>query len=458
MCAAWLQSRVVRRLGAWSALLAAVLLGVRLLVVQGFVRPVRVVSGSMAPALLGPHFQIACRDCGYPVLIDAAQADKDEPVVCSNCGYAKNDLSQAALHTGERVLIDRGAFGLRRPRRFQTVAFIEPHEPRRLVVKRIVGLPGERVEIRGGDLFVNDRLARKSWEELREMAVVVHDDRFRPGNAGLPSRWRSESGRWTESAAGYHYSGDLQPFTTAPTRSQFTWLTYHHWRCSPLPGLRTKESPVLDDYGYNLGPSRTLNPVTDVLLQCHVQTEGEGCLAVSLHDGRQTWEVRVWPQRGRAVVVRAGEEVAAGAFARQDQGESFLLEVALCDRQVLAAINERPLVRHAYEVAPAPRRPTSTPIALGALGLAVEVREILVARDVFHLPPPGRGKWSLDQPLDDAHYVVLGDNAPIAQDSRVWATPALPRNALLGPVFRWPGVQPMRGGSVLVGGKLQIEQ
>ncbi len=436
----WLSRSSFRRWGAIAALLAVLLLGARILLLQGWIRPVRVVSGSMAPALLGPYFQITCGDCGYPVRIDATQATGEEMVVCPNCGYAKNELTQATLHRGERVLIDRGAYWLRNPRRFEAVALLEPHEPYRLVVKRIVALPGETVEVRGGELYIDGRLVRKSWQELRELAVVVHDDRYRPRNTNLSFRWQDDRGRWTPRNGGYHYPGDLHPLTDTPNRSQFAWLTYHHWRCSPLPGLRSKASPVLDDYGFNLGPPRTLNPVTDLLLRCRVQTVGEGCLAVSLHDGREAWEVRLWPQRGRGVVVREGEEVARGALSRFD-GKSFLLEAAVCDGQVLAAINGRPLLSYRYEPTAEGKRPPSTPIALGALGLSAEVWDVVVSRDVFYLPPPGRGRWRREKPLSPGEYVLLGDNAPLAEDSRTWPASALSRNALLGPILRWPFAQ-----------------
>jgi signal peptidase I len=41
-----------------------------------------------------------------------------------------------------------------------------PDEPARKRVKRIVGLPGETVEIRGGKVFVDDRLLREPYVAL----------------------------------------------------------------------------------------------------------------------------------------------------------------------------------------------------------------------------------------------------------------------------------------------------
>lgn len=430
--------RSARRILAVCILLGLAAFAVRLLLLQGWLRPVRIASGSMAPDLLGPHWETRCGDCGYLVQIDASQAQGDETVVCPNCGFARNPLCGAALRRGERVLIDRAALWLRRPRRFESAALQEPQGEDRLAVKRVVGLPGERLEVRGGEAFANGLIVRKTFAKLREMAVPVYDDRFRPRDDRLPPRWRDDQERWTRSGGIYAYPGDFQPFAQLRSRPQLAWLRYRHWRCSPLPGLRTKESPVLDDYGYNLGPPRQLNAVTDLMLRCRVQTVGEGCLAVALHDGREEWQVRIWPRRGEATLRRAGREVAQARFSRQVDESPFLLEAALCDRRVLAAVDGATILTHAYEPASAERRPSPRPLALGAAGLAAEASELVVARDVYYLPPPGRGAWRLAAPLGDDEYLLLGDNAPISQDSRVWPQPNLPNRELRGPIRRWP--------------------
>lgn len=63
------------------------------------------------------------------------------------------------LHNGDRVLVDRTAYWLRAPARWEIVVLRCPHEPLSFCVKRIVGLPGERLQIRDGGVFVNGDLA-----------------------------------------------------------------------------------------------------------------------------------------------------------------------------------------------------------------------------------------------------------------------------------------------------------
>jgi signal peptidase I len=61
---------------------------------------------------------------------------------------------------GRRLLVDRSAFLWRPPRRFETVVLRSPHDPETLCIKRVVGLPGEVVEIVAGEVYVDGAAAK----------------------------------------------------------------------------------------------------------------------------------------------------------------------------------------------------------------------------------------------------------------------------------------------------------
>lgn len=52
---------------------------------------------------------------------------------------------EPTLIDARRLLVDRTAFTLRQPRRWEVVVFQSPDDPTQLCVKRVVGLPGETV-------------------------------------------------------------------------------------------------------------------------------------------------------------------------------------------------------------------------------------------------------------------------------------------------------------------------
>jgi signal peptidase I len=70
---------------------------------------------------------------------------------------------------GDRVLVTKFSFGVRnpftnkvlfghgRPKRGDVVIFKFPSNPKTDFVKRVIGLPGDKVEIKNGQIFINDQ-------------------------------------------------------------------------------------------------------------------------------------------------------------------------------------------------------------------------------------------------------------------------------------------------------------
>jgi signal peptidase I len=76
------------------------------------------------------------------------------------------------LEPGDRVMVIKFWYHLPKinPKRGQIVVFKYPVDPKRDFVKRVIGLPGDKMEIIGGRVFINDR-------EIAE-PYVLHPDNF----------------------------------------------------------------------------------------------------------------------------------------------------------------------------------------------------------------------------------------------------------------------------------------
>lgn len=61
------------------------------------------------------------------------------------------------LHHGERVLTEKVSYRWRQPRRGDVVVFRVPDGSGDLMVKRVIALPGERISIRDGEVYINGR-------------------------------------------------------------------------------------------------------------------------------------------------------------------------------------------------------------------------------------------------------------------------------------------------------------
>ncbi len=421
------------KIACGSALLFGVFVAMILWRYQGLLIPVYIASGSMAEALLGPRWQVPCEDCRFVFSCGTDAPPRLDLATCPNCGCGRNSVKHAAVLPGQRVLIDRWAYWRRLPRRGEVVAFVDPDDSSQFAVKRVMGLPGENLAIRNGELWIDGVLYRKSLAEMRETAILVNDDRFRPvEDLGLPGRWQSDEqpSGWQTTDTGYRWE-------TGPRAAEdFDWLMYRHWRCYGSPHSRTAETPVADHYGYNQGLSRELHEVTDLLLSCQVRVDDPGELAFLIHDGRETFTARI-SFRERSVRIQRGPEVIHQTTLRlRDLGQPLEIELGAFDRQIVLALDDQIVAQFEYELAAGPLQPTSRPLGIAGRGGSVEISQLKVYRDVYHMHPARDAQlWETAAPLRAEELLVLGDNVPISDDSRHWVTPGLDRKRLIGKVL-----------------------
>ncbi|MEY8337347.1 signal peptidase I [Lachnospiraceae bacterium 62-35] len=87
------------------------------------------------------------------------------------------------LESGDVVLMNRLSYNLSDPQRFDVVVF--QREDSRTNVKRIIGLPGETVQIYGGYVFINgeqlstdDALDKVSLAGIAEIPITLGEDEY----------------------------------------------------------------------------------------------------------------------------------------------------------------------------------------------------------------------------------------------------------------------------------------
>ena len=137
-----------------------VVLCLSVLLVRTFTAEAYVVpTGSMAPTLLGWHREIICPSCHVGLRGRNRGRGTDGRSDLPELRQARLDDGPSIECGGDRVLVEKFLYEFRRPRRWEVAVFHFPGEPSQAYVKRVVGLPGELIRIKGGDVFVNDRVA-----------------------------------------------------------------------------------------------------------------------------------------------------------------------------------------------------------------------------------------------------------------------------------------------------------
>jgi len=431
-------------------------------------RTIRVYGSSMAPTLLGEHDAWVCVDCRFPFATgaDLPQAEQ-HPAVCPNCGLRQPQDALPIKKPGDRLWIETLSALRAQPGRFEAVVFRTPESSKRHgaqphSIKRVAGLPGETIELRDGDVWIEGERARKKLTQQRAMAMIVHDSRYSPRTTETaPPRWAPAQER-----SGWQVAGDgLLTFTgTSPRRrlgstpghsddQQETgrtqrwpasssgpcdWLEYTHWVRSRNDPTRFERGEITDDYAYNRGESRRLNRVDDLLLTARVRATGAGELCFRGSIDGQSYVTQLTLPDGHVRLLRSGKPVSehnysAASLREGELAEESLVEFSLVDHQVLLAVGGRMLLEHhcidqAVDMGTNMAASTQS-LAIGADGLSVKLTALRVLRDVYYIPPRRLRAVT----LDTEEFYVLGDNSPLSADSRTgWPGPGLAKKYLIG--------------------------
>jgi signal peptidase I len=207
-------------------ILAVLLL--RTFILEGYL----ISTGSMAPRLCGFHRRIECPSCGctfpFGVAFDASVEDGTGGIrqpeglrrlaVCPNCSQSSIDVQRVPDSHGDQLLVLKHTYDLRPPGRWETVVFRNPAAPSEAFLKRVVGLPGERLQLINGDVYINGRAAVKPWQQQLEMRIPLCSLDHIPHNDQWQLPWELDQS-WTH-VDNRLVGGDDKP----------SWIRFRYWR------------------------------------------------------------------------------------------------------------------------------------------------------------------------------------------------------------------------------------
>lgn len=436
-------SVLIRQTAEFLVILILCIMIFRTFAAEAYVVP----TGSMAPTLVGQHKEVACPNCRFRYVLGMDEQGRTGRPVCPNCGQYGGEVTDAEGTGGDRLLVQKFFFDVRAPRRWEVAVFQSLMEPSQAYVKRIVGLPGEAVQIRDGDVFIDGRVAHKDLAEARAARQLVFDNNYVPGDAGRYPRFVFRRGR-SRGGAPTGWKADGTRFVHQPSRADgptVDWIDYRHW--DPDTG---RYGPIRDYVPYNGGDIRGENLVRDLMLELNVSARPDArSLVVRINPGAEVI-LLVLPVDGTSApeARRDGQLLdltnARGSIASSPAGapRSQRVEVAVVDRRLMVAV-DGVAAFDPIELGP-PKGgpgPFATPISLGVPGGGVALADLKIYRDVYYtsaLAGTPRRPFGVDTPyfLKEGEYFVLGDNSPVSNDSRFWPTgPVVRRRDFLGKPF-----------------------
>jgi len=340
---------------------------------------------------------------------------------------------QTGIH--DRVLADKLTTMLRPPRRWEVMIFRFPNDERALYVKRLVGLPGEKLEILGGDLWADGRIARKPDPVLDSVLKDVF--RRRDGGLDLVSAF--------DAGPGVTLSGPRADFAPGAT------------------GELVLRNSVRDDFLHGYDPEWGMSAhdgdpntyaVADLEVSCDVVLTGQvGQLRIVVDSDEGTAEFEVASgtsgSDARARFVAAGQDgpVATGAstgltLEQLPRNEPFHVVARHVDHELVLFLDGDEIVRIPDDVSgPRSDKPRTAKVRIAIEG-GGSVSDVRIRRDIFYTQPrTGPSSWD----IPDGHYMALGDNTQGSLDGRGWALktavfrPGTVRAGDGSPVTSWTG-------------------
>ncbi len=70
---------------------------------------------------------------------------------------------EPSLIDGERVVNVKIVYRIEKPKRGEVIIFKPPFRTKENYIKRIIGLPGEKIEIKNGYVYINDKLLNEPY-------------------------------------------------------------------------------------------------------------------------------------------------------------------------------------------------------------------------------------------------------------------------------------------------------
>lgn len=81
---------------------------------------------------------------------------------------------EATLHDGDNLIVDKFSYRFRDPERFDIIVFPYKYQENTYYIKRVIGLPGETVQIIDGYVYINNKQLKESYglEEMRSAGIA----------------------------------------------------------------------------------------------------------------------------------------------------------------------------------------------------------------------------------------------------------------------------------------------
>ncbi|MHC4322235.1 MAG: S26 family signal peptidase, partial [Planctomycetota bacterium] len=292
------------------------------------------------------------------------------------------------------------------------------HVVRKNYIKRLIGLPEEKLQVVNGDIYINDKIARKPEKVQDSLWVPVFDSNY-PAKQEIIENWEVQDKNWDISKEQLHL---IKPDGIE------------------LKSYITFKRDITDNSVYN---SEITDAVSaDVLLAFNVIATGiNGGILILLEENEKTYEVfvRSRGEKKESYVKISGSIVASNTDAFIESGKICRVEFSNADNEIILKLNDSVVFSHTYDtdLSSLDSYTKYSKLKFGGINTEAVFKDIIISRDVYYSES---GEWGIYNPVEigEKQYFFLGDNSRNSNDSRYWKF--VPESNMVGRAFMvfWP--------------------
>jgi signal peptidase I len=416
----------------------------------------RIPTGSMADTLKGDHFRLRCQQCGYKYDCgsdieryrlggDAIAAGNVKLPIsrCPSCGHYDSAGRAIPISNGDRILVLKCIYQFFEPQRWDVIVFKNPLNPPENYIKRLIGRPGETVEIIDGDIYIDGQISRKPAKVQEELWMPVYDNDYQPARPREGSFnghvWQQPLRNDAESKWKLDKS-DPTVFRLDSPAGEISTLNYD---TSIGNDFRTT-------YAYNsVGDYKNMPYCSDLMVRFYAQSAGrQGSVGITVSKYQTLY--KAWIDfAGNMVIAKVSEgketildskiidPLASGRSHGSAMNKPTLVEFANVDHQLIFRFGSDKLtydLGRSAEDAGERKRDIQPQVKIFGSG-TLTVSHIAIFRDIHYTakrsagsPEEGRAIEGNPFTLGKDEFFVLGDNSPNSEDGRWWSRAGIGNN------------------------------
>ncbi|MBN1796481.1 MAG: signal peptidase I [Sedimentisphaerales bacterium] len=406
---------------------------------RGFVMEAyRIPTGSMATTLKGAHFRLRCRQCGYRFDRDFECAKYDLPgdtlpasgkavpndCVCPSCGNDMTFVNPVYIANGDRILVLKCLYQFLEPNRWDVIVFRDPSEPRDNIIKRLVGLPGEKIQIVNGDIYINGKIARKDENLQEKLWIAVYNNDYQPVQ---PDRDSFNGRKWENPFRNYKGSNwridetDKTKFVLDGGNKELHWLEYDS----------SLGNDFKADIAYNGTSFRKERPYySDIMVRFCSESNSDD-FTTGARISRYGQVYCGWTEGDKLIIGRVNGssiKVLAETAVLSQKSEPAIVSFSVVDRFIEFKFGNRSVgynLESSFEQFNSEQVDIAPEVWIFGSGELV-FSHLAIYRDIYYTEQHYYGGGEARAAGKDGFYLgrdeyfVLGDNSPASFDSRWW--------------------------------------